>query len=70
MVKQRELSIKNRKPNPENIQRKLVNDEEYYPLNPEHSRRRLQLIAKKACKKKMRTQLVNSLNEGINNSQE
>ena len=51
MVKQRKLTIKKRKLNPANIQKKLVHDENYYPLNPEHSRRRLQKIAKEAQKK-------------------
>ena len=68
MVKQRELSIKNRKPNPTNIQKKLVHDEDYYPLNPEHSRRRLQKIVRKAWKKKMRAQIVHSINEGLDKS--
>ena len=68
MVKQRELSIKNRKPNPANIQKKLVHDEDYYPLNPEHSRRRLQKIVRKAWKKKMRAQIVHSINEGLDKS--
>ena len=68
MVKQRELSIKNRKLSPANIQKKLVHDENYYLLNPEHSRRRLQKIAKEAWKKKMRAQIVHSINEGLDKS--
>ena len=68
MIKQRELSIKNRKPNLANIQKKLAHDEDYFPLNPEHSRKRLQKIAKKARKKKTRAQIVHSINEELDKS--
>lgn len=46
MIKQRELTIKNKSANPKNIDKKLTKDEDYYPLYPEHSRRKLQKIAK------------------------
>ena len=67
MVKQRELSIKNKNANPTNIERKLTRDEEYFPLNPEHSRRKLQKIAKQVCKK--RTEIVDKINKGLSESQ-
>lgn len=69
MIKQRELSLREqeKRANPLNIEKKLTRDENYYPLYPEHSRRKLQQIAKKARKRKTRAMAVDSINNGLSN---
>lgn len=67
MIKQRELSkrFENRRANPPNIEKKLRRDEDYFPLHPEHSRRKLENIAKKSKKGKMRSRIAKEINEGL-----